>query len=68
MTTAGGAWWELPECVGADFNVVHFPSERLGEGGGAGRTYNNYVGVLRFYIGIGLAGFASTANKVQPVH
>ena len=38
------------------------------EGGGAGRTYNNHVGVLRFYIGIGFAGFASTANKVQPVH
>ena len=43
--------------------------ERGGGGrGGAGRTYNNQVGVLRFYIGIGFGGFASSANKVQPVH
>lgn len=22
------SWWNLPWCIGADFNVAHFPSER----------------------------------------
>ena len=24
------SWWSVPWCVGGDFNVVRFPSERLG--------------------------------------
>jgi exonuclease III len=24
------AWWDLPWCVGGDFNTVHYPSERAG--------------------------------------
>ena len=26
-------WWEVPWCVGGDFNVIRFPSERLGATG-----------------------------------
>jgi hypothetical protein len=25
------SWWNLPWCVGSDFNVTGFPSERLEE-------------------------------------
>lgn len=24
--------WDVPQCIGGDFNVVRFPSERLGSG------------------------------------
>ena len=24
------SWWDVPWCVGGDFNVVRFPSERFG--------------------------------------
>ncbi|KAL4644003.1 hypothetical protein ACB092_02G132300 [Castanea dentata] len=24
------SWWDLPWCLGGDFNIIHFPSERLG--------------------------------------
>jgi hypothetical protein len=24
-------WWDLPWCISGDFNVTHFPNERLGE-------------------------------------
>jgi hypothetical protein len=26
------SWWSLPWCIGGDFNVARFPSERSGEG------------------------------------
>ena len=25
------SWWNLLWCIGGDFNITHFPSERLGE-------------------------------------
>uniref|UniRef100_A0A2N9I908 Reverse transcriptase domain-containing protein n=1 Tax=Fagus sylvatica TaxID=28930 RepID=A0A2N9I908_FAGSY len=28
-----GSWWSLPWCIGGDFNVVRFPSERRAGGG-----------------------------------
>ena len=24
------SWWDLPWCLGGDFNIIRFPSERLG--------------------------------------
>ena len=24
------SWWDLPWCLGGDFNIISFPSERLG--------------------------------------
>ena len=29
------SWWDLPWCLGGDFNIIRFPSERLGEIGRA---------------------------------
>ena len=28
------SWWGIPWCVGGDFNVIRFPTEKLGWGGG----------------------------------
>ena len=33
------SWWNLPWCVGEDFNLVRFPSERLG----AEKLYSGYA-------------------------
>ena len=24
------SWWNVPQCIGGDFNMVRFPSERFG--------------------------------------
>ena len=24
------SWWDVPWCLGGDFNIIRFPSERLG--------------------------------------
>ncbi len=47
------SWWDVPWCVGGDFNVVRFPSERLGTAAFAPAMY-------------GFSDFISTHGLVDP--
>ena len=42
------SWWGLPWCIGRDFNVVRFPSEKLREGRltGAMTTFSDFISEL----------------------
>lgn len=46
------SWWSLPWCIGGDFNVTRFPSERSGEGSlSAMRDFSDFIfdqGLLDF--------------------
>ena len=39
------SWWDLPWCLGGDFNIIHFPSERLGAASYTQATYgfSNFI-------------------------
>jgi hypothetical protein len=38
------SWWSLPWCIGGDFNVTRFPSERSGEGSlSAMRDFSDFI-------------------------
>ena len=39
------SWWSVPWCVSGDFNVVRFPSERLGSNSftAAMREFSNFI-------------------------
>ena len=39
------SWWNVPWCVGVDFNVVRFPSERFGSSSftAAMREFSNFI-------------------------
>lgn len=38
-------WWNLPTCIGGDFNVIHFPNERSSRGRltGAMKDFSNFI-------------------------
>jgi hypothetical protein len=42
------SWWGVPWCIGGDFNVVRFPSEKLREGRltGAMMTFSDFISEL----------------------
>jgi hypothetical protein len=42
------SWWGVPWCIGGDFNVVRFPSEKLREGRltGAMTTFSDFIAEL----------------------
>jgi len=38
------SWWSMPWCIGCDFHVTRFPSERSGEGSlSAMRDFSNFI-------------------------
>jgi hypothetical protein len=41
------SWWGIPWCVGGDFNVIRFLTERLGGGGGS--FHSSHAGFLGAY-------------------
>lgn len=40
------SWWDLSWCIGGDFNVTHFPNERLG----VARLSPAMIRVFRLYL------------------
>jgi hypothetical protein len=42
------SWWGGPWCIGGDFNIVRFPSEKLREGRltGAMTNFSNFIAKL----------------------
>jgi hypothetical protein len=46
------SWWGIPWCVGGDFNVIRFPTERLG--GGGGKFHSSHAGL--FWISFLISG------------
>ena len=62
------SWWGVPWCIGGDFNVVRFPSEKLGEGRftGAMRNFSNFISEMELVDLPLLEGQFTWSNNQDP--